>query len=353
MSLARASFLSFAVLAASSTASAQTGRGSAVYEVTFDATWSAATHPGAYPAGAHFSAPVGVTHRATNHLWRSSGIASPGMEAMAELGATSTLSAEITAAIGAGFAGELFVGSAISSPGATSLTFTVTDEFPAVTLVSMVAPSPDWFVGTEAMPLFENGDWIEEKVVPLLAWEAGTDSGVTFNSANLNTSPQDPIVLITDGPFTGSDPLGTFTFRRQTATIEYGTCANPAGSLAITGAPSLGASFTLDVHDPGASMPVPSLVQLAFSLTADPAYPCGRLRPNWGLSAPGAAGELLQTNLLSVIPVSAWNGAPVSFGVAVPNDPVLLGVEFFAQAALIAPGVRVGLTSGVKMVVGP
>jgi serine/threonine protein kinase len=39
-----------------------------------------------------------------------------------------------------------------------------------VTLVSMVAPSPDWFVGVGGLPLLQDGQWVDELVVPLPAW---------------------------------------------------------------------------------------------------------------------------------------------------------------------------------------
>ncbi len=354
MRFPRASLALLLLATAAPLAAGQTGTAVATYEVTFDATWSAATHPGAYPSGAHFSPLIGATHRPDKHMWRPGELASAGMEEMAELGGTGTLTNIINATIASGVSGERLIKSVVlGSPGSTSLTFQVTDEFHAVSLVTMLAPSPDWFVGTDAVSLLENGDWVEETVVQLLVWDAGTDSGATFTSFDADTVPQIPIALQTGGPFTGADPIGTFTFRRQAASIEYGTCTNPAGSLAISGAPTIGASFSLAIDDPGATMPNASLALLAFSQDPDPAYPCGRTRANWGLAAPGATGELLQTTVLQTIPIGSWSGAPVPHIVDVPNDVMLVGIEFYAQGALVKPGVRVGLTTGIKMTVGP
>jgi len=81
----------------------------------------------------------------------------------------------------------------------------------------MLAPSPDWFVGVSGLNLIENGDWVGEKVVVLQPWDAGTDSGATFSSADLRTSPAEPIHLIGTGPLlvgASVPPVGTFTFRR-------------------------------------------------------------------------------------------------------------------------------------------
>jgi hypothetical protein len=81
----------------------------------------------------------------------------------------------------------------------------------------MVAPSPDWFVGVSGLSLIENGSWVAEKVVQLDPYDAGTDSGVTFSSANLVTQPPEPIHRISMGPLAeaATTPyLGTYTFRR-------------------------------------------------------------------------------------------------------------------------------------------
>lgn len=336
---------------------AQVGAATASYQIRFDATWSAASHPGAYPAGAHFSPLIGATHRPDSGFWEPGGISSDGMEQMAEIGATFQLRNEIDALIGAGQAGTVVLGSGIGSPGSTSRGFTATGEFSAVSFVTMVAPSPDWFVGVDGVELFVNGEWVEEVVVELYAWDAGTDSGPGFNSPNSNTNPAQPIALITAGPFqgpgTGEAPLGTFTLTRRDASVEFGTCQNPAGSLALSGRTRLGSSFSLAIHDPGLTMPNPSIALLAFSFSSDAAYPCGKPRANWGLSAPGATGELLLGPTVQVLAAPAWTGSPTSLGFTVPNDAGLVGMEFFAQGALVDPGVRVGLTSGLSMVVGP
>src|SRR4051794_39433967 len=95
-------------------ASAGPARGSvAQYEVTFNATWSQATHPTDWPVGAHFSPLIGGTHNANDSFWRAGGMASPGIEAMAELGATSPLRSEVSARITAGDAYSAISGGGI------------------------------------------------------------------------------------------------------------------------------------------------------------------------------------------------------------------------------------------------
>lgn len=188
------------------------------YRVTFQATWSGATHPVDFPSSAHLSPLVGGTHNALATFWSEGALASMGIKDMSELGRTTPLDREIEAAITNGTAKHLLLGGGIgSSPGSVSLEFEISQTHPLVTLVSMIAPSPDWFVGVSRLPLFENGRWIEERRIDLVPWDAGTDSGLTFASPDLVTVPPRPISRIVTAPLSPDGrvtPLGTFTFAR-------------------------------------------------------------------------------------------------------------------------------------------
>jgi len=181
------------------------------YDVSFDATWSTATHPAAYPAGAHFSPLVGAAHNGGVSFWRLGGSATPGIEQMAELGSRSTLRSEFQTAIAAGTARSEILDSGIGSPGNTTTSFETTSAYPLVTLVTMIAPSPDWFVGVTGLDLRSGNVWRQEVVVDLFAYDAGTDSGLNFNSSNSDTNPREPISLL-GTPFVSTPPLGTFKF---------------------------------------------------------------------------------------------------------------------------------------------
>ena len=85
----------------------KTTDGEARYRVTFEATWSVATHPTNFPANPHFSGLVGATHDETTRIWERGEVASDGIELMAENGGKSQLLAEIAALIAAGTAYEL------------------------------------------------------------------------------------------------------------------------------------------------------------------------------------------------------------------------------------------------------
>ncbi len=184
----------------------------AEYTVTFDATWSAQTHT-YFPPSPHFSGLIGLTHTPQTSIWRLGDLASNGIESMAETGSKSALIADMTPLFNSGNAFSTLSGGGINpSPGSVSLNFNIHSAFPNVSLVSMIAPSPDWFVGVDSLSLFQDGQWLPEVVVPLWPYDSGTDSGPDFTSPNNDTNPPQPITQITGYPFTGDPTLGTFTF---------------------------------------------------------------------------------------------------------------------------------------------
>ena len=186
---------------------------SALYRIEFEATWSASTHPDDFPSGAHFSPLIGGMHNDGASFWELGDTASPGMEQMAETGATGTLAAEIGDEIPDN-ALAVIEGSGTRSPGSTKIdTVVVNMDHPLVTLVTMIAPSPDWFAGvTGQLLLDEDGEWVVELRVDLYPLDAGTDSGTSYTSPNQDTSPQEPISSLKGvSPFS-DEPVGTYIF---------------------------------------------------------------------------------------------------------------------------------------------
>ncbi len=171
---------------------------SATYKVTFTTVWINTTFPTMFPSGAHFSGLTGGTHNEQIKFWETGQMATDGIESMAEAGSKSGFSAEINAAIADGKAEFELSGAGSSNAGAVELEFDINETYPLVTLVSMVAPSPDWFVGVRDLLLFDTaaGDWMDTVTVDLKVYDAGTDSGVTFTASNADTQPADPIALL-------------------------------------------------------------------------------------------------------------------------------------------------------------
>ena len=189
------------------------------YRVTFAATWSATTHPRNFPRNPHFSGLVGATH-GDIRIWQSGKVASDGMELMAETGAKSRLLSEIDQLVERGSAHARLSGGGLStSPATVNLEFNAVSSHPFVTLVSMLAPSPDWFVGVSALPLMEDGAWRARVEVELALYDAGTDDGAVFTAANADSDPAEPIAALTSDPgdtdFSAGKPaVGTFVFER-------------------------------------------------------------------------------------------------------------------------------------------
>ncbi len=241
------------------TAPADTAR----YRVRFESTWSAETHPTEFPSSPHFSGLVGGTHSGEARFWESGGFATPGIRAMAERGSKSPLTTEVQEAIDAGRAGAILSGPGIGrSPGAAEVEFEVSEEYPLVTIVSMIAPSPDWFVGVSALSLRRDDAWVEHLVVPLHGYDAGTDSGETYRSPNEETSPPEPIVRITNAPL-GDTVIGTFEFSRldppphsfRRGEVNGDEEVNIADAIAALGAlfgsDRIGCRRAADVNDDG------------------------------------------------------------------------------------------------------
>ena len=141
-----------------------------LYRVTINNMWTTATH-GQLPFEAHFSWFGGATHKAQADFWSEGELASAGMVRVAERGSTVTLREEIEAERISGNAdidineNHWFCPAEITADNCGPNTFemSVDSEFPLVTLVSMLGPSPDWFVGVDSLPLYQNGQFINRQ----------------------------------------------------------------------------------------------------------------------------------------------------------------------------------------------
>ncbi len=203
---------------------------SATYKVTFTGLWTEINFPTDFPgSGAHFTTLVGGTHNDQIVFWQPGQPATQGIESMAESGSTGALSAEVEAAKTDGKAEFVLLGSGDTSGAATSsFEFDINQTYPLVTLTTMVAPSPDWFVGVRGLSLFDTdaGDWKQTVVVDLKVYDAGTEDGVGFSLSNPDSSSGSIALLTSDpldtdfidgvGPDTGSGErfIATMTFER-------------------------------------------------------------------------------------------------------------------------------------------
>ena len=135
---------------------------------------------------------------------------------MAETGQTGQLVNEL-ARLGDG------VVDTIRGFGLGSAAGTVTEEFnidqyhPLVSVVSMIAPSPDWFIGVDSVPLCNGTDWVKSVTYNLYPWDADTDGGTTYTSGDVGKAHGN---IFRIRPSSGTDmfkgstdgPIGEMTF---------------------------------------------------------------------------------------------------------------------------------------------
>jgi hypothetical protein len=193
----------------------------AIYEVTFNLNWNENTFPTDYPINAHFSKLIGWSHAETASYLNVGTASSEGIRLMAEGGYTTPMDEEINALIEQGEGLDLFVGNNLSSGvGEIKLEVKVTKDFPLITLATMVAPSPDWFIAAiNQSMLNENDDFTEIMVIQAVVYDAGTDDGLTFTSLNKATTPKGLITKFVDAPLGNGTALngsfGTITFKKK------------------------------------------------------------------------------------------------------------------------------------------
>ena len=101
---------------------------------------------------------------------------------------------------------------------------------------------------------------------------------------------------------------------------------------------------------------------LIFSDVPDAGFPNGLSIPGFGMSGPGANGELL----ISIVPPNPAGGVvgpplpavgPALLSLPIVPSTSLLGVSIYLQGLVADPsaalGVRLGLTNGIEIVIGP
>ena len=191
----------------------------ALYKIEFNSNWSSITHPTDYPSSsAHWSPLIGTTHKNAAPFLQLGVLASPGVEQVAETGGTSIITNEINVIIATGNAYEIINGSGLSS-GLGTITINdvgVDADFQYITLISMIAPSPDWVAQINNVKLSDaTNNWLSSISVNVYATDTGTDSGTTYSSANDNTNPAVNISSLENTPPFSDQIVGTFVFTLQ------------------------------------------------------------------------------------------------------------------------------------------
>ena len=148
-------------------------------------------------SNAHFTYFIGMLHNKNSFLWKPNGLATVGLEFVAEIGSNERLNNEIDSIITKGEALTRFGIPPPAITGGFDTSFRFTLQYSSISFASMIAPSPDWFVGLNNYDLLRDNQWVENITVPLFLYDAGTEDGDVFGYNNPASSPQQPVNLLT------------------------------------------------------------------------------------------------------------------------------------------------------------
>uniref|UniRef100_A0AAQ4NZ88 Spondin-1 n=1 Tax=Gasterosteus aculeatus aculeatus TaxID=481459 RepID=A0AAQ4NZ88_GASAC len=178
--------------------------GTAKYRLTFYGNWSEKVHPKDYPRRAnHWSALIGASHSRGYVLWEYGGYASEGVRQVAEFGSPIKMEEEIRQK---GDEVLTVIKTKAQWPAwqplnlraAPSAEFSVDRTCHLMSFLTMLGPSPDWNVGLSGEDLCtKECGWVQRLETDLIPWDAGTDNGVTYESPNKPTIPQEKIRPLT------------------------------------------------------------------------------------------------------------------------------------------------------------
>ena len=193
------------------------GQATVTYDITFKSIWNTNDHT-TVPSGAHWSKLVGATHKTANTFLQTGSLATTGIKNVAEFGSNTNFNTEVSNEITTGEADQYINGPSLGSATGDMLIadLVVKKDFPLLTLISMIAPSPDWIINVNSHSLLDgNGNWKTSEVIDVFAYDAGTDSGADYTSYNSVTNPFQAISKINGAPINGNK-MGTLTITLKT-----------------------------------------------------------------------------------------------------------------------------------------
>lgn len=154
------------------------------------------------PGGAHVTTIIGMVHSKDTFLWKENIYATLGLEDVAEMGNTTKMNAELDVIISALKAGSKFQLPAPPINGSSEVTLKLSTAYPNVSFASMIAPTPDWFLGISNISLVKDNRWLDSLILPVRVYDAGTEQGNVFSLNNPATIPQEVVNILT--PANGS-----------------------------------------------------------------------------------------------------------------------------------------------------
>lgn len=220
----------------------------ATYDITFQSSWNATEHSST-PSNAHWSDLVGATHKNENEFLQIGQNATTGIKNVAEFGSNGVFMSEVQNSSNTKewLSASFNPFAAISSATLTDVEFT--EEHHLLTLVSMVAPSPDWFIAINSLNLRNatNTDWKDTFTIDVFVYDSGTDSGTNYTSGNAATNPVQPITMLNGFPVNGNK-IGTLTVTQKSVTLSVDDFS-VSNTISIYPNPSKGAVTITNAAD--------------------------------------------------------------------------------------------------------
>ncbi|WP_034044284.1 spondin domain-containing protein [Wocania ichthyoenteri] len=208
----------------------------ASYSIVFESFWETPAGDPVHgvstiplPGNAHWSQLAIATHQTANSILEMGAAASAGIESIAETGSTSAFQSEVTANADAD---KFEIGGGLNAAqGTITKNIQVSADYPFVSLASMIAPSPDWFIAINSENLRSgnnavNNGWKTSFTVDVFPYDAGTEDGSGYSGSNPATNPLGVITSLSNmPPFDGinsnmSHRIGTVTFNYIDSTLS-------------------------------------------------------------------------------------------------------------------------------------
>ncbi len=169
------------------------GNTKVTYQAVFTGKWSAdyfADGPKFPEKKNHFTPLFLLSHNDDLVIFRLGELASKAVEKLVEEGEGDLMTDFVTKENGKNYFSFKFGAKISKGVSRATRTFRASDKSPYFSSINMIAPSPDWFVGVDSLPLKDSsGKWYSKITCELFAYDAGTELGDAFRQNNSASKP--------------------------------------------------------------------------------------------------------------------------------------------------------------------
>ncbi|XP_076079810.1 spondin-1-like isoform X3 [Mytilus galloprovincialis] len=228
--------------------------GNARYHMHFKGIWSRQTHPKHFPLKEertrllHWSSIVGASHGEDYSIWEYGKPASRAVKEVCEYGYVNHMEQEMrrnTDKILTVVKTQPLWGERDITKKSLDTQINVNQHNHLISLLSMIGPSPDWCIGVSKLNMCRaDCKWEDEISIDLYPWDAGTDSGLSYFSHNIETDPPENIHKISnsypnhaESPFYGKQkirPMAKIVFTKTKEVCKNGDTEDSSEDTSAT-----------------------------------------------------------------------------------------------------------------------